>query len=74
MIIKGTANQRIKKQGVEQLKEPALELQLVIPKSISNYDQIEVGSKLRLQAYQFVADSNEFTLLANSTIRISDDN
>lgn len=74
LIIKGTANQRIKKQGVEQLKEPALELQLVIPKSISNYDEIEVGKKLRLQAYQFVADSNEFTLLANSTIRISDDN
>ena len=71
LIIKGTANQRIKKQGVEQLKEPALELQLVIPTSISNYDKIEVGNKLTLQAYQFVADSNEFTLLANSTIRIS---
>lgn len=74
LIIKGTANQRIKKQGEEQLKEPALELQLAIPTTVNNYDKIEVGSKLTLQAYQFVADSNEFTLLANSTIRISANN
>ena len=75
IVIKGNAQQkaqrRIENNEVEvYLKEPALELTLRIPNTVKGADQIKVGNILYVQAYQFVANSNEFTLLANSTLQI----
>ena len=65
-VVKGTANQN----SVRGYLETALELTLIVPKTVSGSDHIQVGSKLACQAYQFVANSKEFTLLANSSLSI----
>jgi len=64
--IKGTANQH----KVNGFVEEVLELTLIVPKTVTGSDQVKVGDKLALQAYQFVANSHEFTLLANSSLTI----